>query len=232
MEKEIWKDILGYEGFYQISNMGRVRSLDRIIKRKDGGSFIKKGKVLIPSLTYFGYPIVVLYKNTKPKTHTVHKLMAISFLNHIPCGHKQVINHKDFNKLNNKLSNLEIISQRENTNKKHIKSSSNFTGVSFSKKNNCWISSIHIGSKRIYLGSCSTEKEASKLYEDALLAIEKREEINRKVRKKVSKYKYVTFQKKTNRWKAGHNYGDMKYIGYFNTELEAKEAVDNYLKNK
>jgi uncharacterized protein YlbG (UPF0298 family) len=232
MEQEIWKNVLGYEGLYQISNMGNIKSLDRVIQRKDGRNYIKKGRVLNFSLTSWGYKIAVLYKNTEQKTYLVHKLMAINFLNHVPCGHKKVVNHKDFNRLNNKLSNLEIVSQRENTNKKHLESSSKFTGVSFSKKTNSWTSSIHIEGEKVYLGSCKSEEEASELYEKALIALNKKEEIYRKVRKKVSTFKYVTFQKGADRWKAGHNYGDMKHLGYFNTELEAKEAVDNYLKNK
>lgn len=232
MEQEIWKDVLGYEGFYQISNMGSIRSLDRVSIGKNGVKYIRKGRVLKFGMTKFGYYIVVLHKNLNQRTFTVHKLMAINFLNHIPCGHKEVVNHKDFDRLNNKISNLEITSQRENTNKKHIKSSSKFVGVSFYKKSNLWISAIVKDGKRVYLGSFNSEKEASDFYENALLAIKNGKEINRKVREKVSGYKYVTFQKGVNKWKAGHNYGDMKHLGYFNTELEAKEAVDNFLKDK
>ena len=231
MEKEIWKDVLGYEGLYEISNMGNIRSLTRVVITKKGNKRVRQGKVLRFGLTR-GYKIVCLTNNKKARTFTVHKLMAINFLNHTPCGHKEVVNHKDFDRLNNKISNLELISQRENTNKKHIKSSSKFVGVTFSKKRNIWSSAIVKEGKRIYLGSSNSEEEASNLYENALLAIENGGEINRKVREKVSGYKYVTFQKGVNKWKAGHNYGDMKHLGYFNTELEAKEAVDNFLKNK
>lgn len=232
MEKEIWKDVLGYEGLYEISNMGNIRSLDRTIVTKRKNIRIKKGKILAPQKTTVGYYIVVLHKDLKQKSFAVHKLMAVNFLNHKPCGYKEVVNHKDFDKLNNKLSNLELVSQRENTNQKHLDSLSKFTGVSFSKERNCWVSHIYFGNKNIYLGSCSSEEEASELYENALLSIQNGEEISRKVRSKISSYKYVSFEKRTNKWKAGFNYGDMKHLGYFRTELEAKEAVDNYLKNK
>jgi hypothetical protein len=232
MEKEIWKDVLGYEGLYEVSNMGSVRSLDRITEGRNGKIYRKKGKILKLFLNGDGYRRVMLHKDFIQKTHTVHKLVAIAFLNHNPCGHKEVVNHKDFNRINNKVSNLEITSQRENTNKKHIKSSSKFVGVSFYKKSNLWISAIVKDGKRIYLGSFNSEKEASDFYENALLAIKNGKEINRKVRDKISSYKYVTFQKGVNKWRAGSNRGNMKYLGYFSTELEAKEAVDNYLKNK
>lgn len=232
MEKEIWKDVLGYEGLYEISNMGNIRSLDRTIVTKRKNIRIKKGKILTPTKTAVGYYVVVLHKDLKQKSFSVHKLMAITFLNHVPCGYKEVVNHKDFDKLNNKLSNLELVSQRENTNQKHLDSLSKFTGVTFSKERNCWVSRIHFGNKNVYLGSCSSEEEASELYENALLSIQNGEEISRKVRSKISSYKYVSFQKRINKWKAGFNYGNMKHLGYFNTELEAKEAVDNYLKNK
>ena len=173
-----------------------------------------------------------MHKNFKQKTNTIHKLVAIAFLDHKPCGYKEVVNHKDFDKSNNKASNLELISQRENTNRKHLESSSRFIGVTFCKKTKMWRSHITFGGKMTYLGACISEEEASELYKNALVSLNKGEEIFKKVRKKVSNFKYITFQKGVNKWKAGHNYKDMKYLGYFDTELEAKEAVDNYLKNK
>jgi hypothetical protein len=181
MEKEIWKDVLGYEGLYEVSNMGNIRSLDRVTEGRDGKIYLKKGRVLKFFANRNGYGIAVLHKDFIQKTHTVHKLVAMAFLNHTPCGHKEVVNHIDFNKLNNKLSNLEIVSQRENTNKKHLKSFSKFTGVSFCKKRNLWTSRITIGNKMMYLGSFNSEDEASKMYQNALISLDKGEKIITKV---------------------------------------------------
>lgn len=107
--QEIWKDIKDYEGLYQISNLGRVKSLPKI--RKANHDYISKEKYL-----KFGgkrYNIVVLYKNKKAKTFTVHKLVALHFIDNPE--NKSCVNHKDGNKLNNNVHNLEWCSISENT---------------------------------------------------------------------------------------------------------------------
>ena len=107
--KEIYKDIYGYEGLYQISSLGGVRSLDRKVHWKD--TFIKsEGVKLKPYLTGKGYLTVRLYKNKTKKDFVVHKLVAITFLNHKPNGMKIVVDHIDNNKLNNNVKNLQLIS--------------------------------------------------------------------------------------------------------------------------
>ena len=113
---EIWKDIIGYEGFYQVSNLGRVRSLTRCVhvsnsnkKRTFKGS-IKKGSYEIKN----GYQVVGLYKNGKSKRFFTHRLVALSFIPN-PDTFPQV-NHKDENKKNNHLDNLEWCDAKYNTN--------------------------------------------------------------------------------------------------------------------
>lgn len=92
---EIWKDVIGYEGIYEISSFGNIRSIDRITM-----SFKKqrqyKSKVLSQRLGKQGYFYVVLCKNGKQKTFNTHQLSAMSFLNHTPCGFKLVVNHINF----------------------------------------------------------------------------------------------------------------------------------------
>lgn len=100
MGKEIWKDIDDYEGFYQVSNLGRVRSLDNWIWNGTG-FFLKPGKVLIPRKTKTGYLRVQL----KGKDFYIHRLVATTFIDN-PLNFPQV-NHKDENKANNEVSNLE-----------------------------------------------------------------------------------------------------------------------------
>ena len=107
--KEIWKDIKGYEGLYQISDLGRVKSLERFVKNKNGLRLVKES--IKKTHIYQGYECVGIYKDNISKTFRVHALVANCFL-----GKKSgfVINHIDGVKTNNHLSNLEFITQNEN----------------------------------------------------------------------------------------------------------------------
>lgn len=100
-ENEVWKDIENYEGLYQVSNLGRVRSLDR----KDAQGHRLKGKVLSSGLNSRGYLIVILYRDGGTKNKTVHRLVASAFIPN-PDNLPQ-INHRDEDKTNNAVSNLE-----------------------------------------------------------------------------------------------------------------------------
>lgn len=107
---EIWKDIIGYEGLYQVSNLGRVRSLDRIIpKVTRWGTFTEhhhKGRVLKQHFDGLGhYLIVILRKDNESHTEQVHRLVGKAFLS---CDDYSIeINHKDGCRTNNTVSNLE-----------------------------------------------------------------------------------------------------------------------------
>lgn len=109
--EEKWKDIINYEGYYQISNFGNIRSLDRKIRFNKGYS-IKKGKMLNPILNKKGYYKVSLSKNQKEKRFFIHRLVAIHFIEN-PLSKEQV-NHKDGNKKNNRADNLEWCTNLEN----------------------------------------------------------------------------------------------------------------------
>ena len=162
---EIWKDIKGFEGIYQISDLGNVKGLNRIASdgRRVKGKILK---VLFNSST--GYYHVALCVNGKPKTRTIHTLVAESFLNHEPCGSELVVNHINFDKSNNNKNNLEIVTTRVNSNRKHLKSSSEYTGVIWYKPRNKWMASIRISGKIKYLGLFELEIEASNAYQKAL----------------------------------------------------------------
>lgn len=109
---EIWKDIAGYEGLYQVSNLGNVRSLGRW--RGNGkGVYFQEGQIIKPFKNKRGYQIVDLRKNGR-KNHYVHRLVAQSFIENpenLPC-----INHKDESKTNNRVDNLEWCSYVYNNN--------------------------------------------------------------------------------------------------------------------
>ena len=113
---EEWKDIPGYEGIYQVSNMGNVRSLDRKkIQMSRYGTPMEKlyrGELMTPTGNGTGYLIIGLAKDGKRKNYYVHRLVADAFIPN-PELYEQV-NHKDFDKQNNAAVNLEWISQVEN----------------------------------------------------------------------------------------------------------------------
>lgn len=140
---ESWCDIEGYEGCYQISNLGRVRSVDRTVKGNKC-IFAFKGKILSPKTHRAGYLVVCLCKNRKQKMYYIHRLVAEAFIPN-PDSLPQV-NHKDENKTNNRLDNLEWCSAKYNTNYatanerriKTLKQNPNFLkNVEKSKIRNC-----------------------------------------------------------------------------------------------
>lgn len=102
--KEIWKDIKNYEGLYQVSNFGEIKSLERKVKNRNG-YVMKKGKILKPSIVANGYLMVNLSKENKRKHFYVHKIVADTFINNE--NKLSVINHINGNKTNNRVDNLE-----------------------------------------------------------------------------------------------------------------------------
>jgi hypothetical protein len=108
---EIWKDIQGYEGLYQVSSLGKVKSIDRYVKHNSGSKMLIKSVVMHPSISC-GYKRISLCKEGKYKSFQVHRLLAIEFIPNPK--NKPCINHKDGIKLNNDLSNLEWNTYAEN----------------------------------------------------------------------------------------------------------------------
>ena len=114
MLTEVWKDIPEFRGSYQVSNMGRVRSLDRVVTCSDGSMRKYKGKVLklqVDKTT--GYEYLTLSNDGKRNTKKVHRLVLEVFKPHVNMSDLEV-NHMDGNKLNNHLTNLEWVTGRDN----------------------------------------------------------------------------------------------------------------------
>lgn len=148
---EIWKNIPDYEGLYQVSNLGNVK---RIYKTSNE-------KILKPTLHSNGYYVVTLKDKERQKVITIHKLVAICFLNHIPSGMNLVVDHINNNKLDNNVNNLRIVTQQENTHKVKFKTcTSKYNGVCFVKRANKWVCYKKINGKRKHLGYYNTETEA------------------------------------------------------------------------
>lgn len=112
--KEKWADIAGFEGYYQISNRGNVRSCERLLPAANGGTQKKRGQIIKPTTMPNGYLQVGLHKDGVHRCAYVHRLVAIAFLDN-PKGFTEV-NHKDENKANNQVDNLEWCSHYYNIN--------------------------------------------------------------------------------------------------------------------
>lgn len=114
MQEEIWKDVVGYEGLYQVSNKGRVKSAPRQLPLPTGALYKRKERMLTPYVCNNGYYVVLLRAYGKQKLATIHRLVAIAF---IPNPHNlPFINHKDENRLNNNVDNLEWCTPLYNAN--------------------------------------------------------------------------------------------------------------------
>lgn len=105
--EEVWKDIYGYEGLYQVSNLGRVKSF-----YARNGRLSNQSRTLKPKLDRYGYLKLTLCKNKNYKYVTIHRLVATSFIDNPE--NKSEVNHKDGNKLNNCVENLEWLTGLEN----------------------------------------------------------------------------------------------------------------------
>ena len=144
--EEIWKDIIDYEGTYQVSNFGNIKGYNGLRKPDNSN----------------GYSKLTLHLNSKKHKFYAHRLVAIHFIpnpNNLP-----QVNHKDGDKFNNHIDNLEWVSRIENMchAKKFIKKSSIYTGVYWSTGKSKWIAEIGINYKHIYIGRFDSEEDAYK----------------------------------------------------------------------
>lgn len=106
-----WKDIKDFEGMYQVSNIGAVRSLERLVNNKQGKRKVNGG-LLKPQLTHKGYLKVFLRKDNKSYPKVIHRLVAEAFVDNLE--NKPEINHIDGDKTNNRSTNLEWCTRQEN----------------------------------------------------------------------------------------------------------------------
>ena len=157
-QNEFWKDVVGYEGSYIISSLGRVKSLKRIIPRKTG-FHTKPEKHLRRYNNGNGYLTILLYNNLGNKRFYIHRLLLLCFKE----NSNLVVDHKNHIKSDNRLINLRYLTQRDNTsNRKYNKTP--FIGVYFCKRDNTYKAVIKLEGETYLLGSGSNPQELSDRY--------------------------------------------------------------------
>lgn len=170
--KEEWKDVVGYEGRYSVSSLGRVRSNSRTVWNGKGNHVLKER--IMKQCSPQGYPVVNLTMKNRQETRMVHHLIAESFLDHTMNGHKGLlIDHIDNNQLNNNLKNLQLVTARTNNSKDRKNKTSKYTGVSWCKTANKWRARIRVNNKYKSLGVFKDEYKAHLAYQTELTKINK-----------------------------------------------------------
>lgn len=149
---EQWKDVVGYETLYSVSDLGRLKSIRIGPNRKE--------KILRPGTNPDGYKTVVLYHLDYKKQFKLHRLVANSFLDN-PFN-LEMVNHKDEIKSNNYYKNLEWVTRRENGvhRYKNKNTTSKYCGVSWSKQAKKWVAMIRFNNETVYLGTYHDELDA------------------------------------------------------------------------
>lgn len=112
MKKIIWKFITGYEDYYEVSNTGKVRSVERLVNHVDGRKRLMKSRELKPRISYKGYLGIVLAKEGKNKGSNIHRIVALTFIPNPE--NKLFVNHKNGIKTDNSVGNLEWCTMEEN----------------------------------------------------------------------------------------------------------------------
>ena len=156
---EVFKDVPNYEGIYQVSNFGNVKSLKW-----------NKEKIMKQGISS-RYLAVNLRKENISKTFRIHVLVAMAFLDFKPNKQVLTIDHKNGVRTDNRLENLQIVTQRENIQNYH-KSRKGQIGADWREQTKNWRSQIYINKRIVHLGLFEEEKDALKAYEIANKEIE------------------------------------------------------------
>lgn len=150
---EMWDDIEGYLGMYEVSSNGRVRNM-------------RTARVLKPSVDPLGYRRVTLFRDCIGKTHKVHRLVANVFVSNP--GNKSKVDHIDGDPSNNSIMNLRYATTAENcrNRRKAVNTSSRCKGVCWDRKANKWRAYIRIGGRLMHIGCFIDEVAAARAYDE------------------------------------------------------------------
>jgi isocitrate/isopropylmalate dehydrogenase len=182
-ELEIWKDIPDWEGFYQVSNYGRVRSVTRFAPHRKTGFAKRKGVLLKITIDKLGYCKACVTKNNNSKQISVHRAMMSAFIG-VSDLH---IDHLNGIKSDNRLENLEYVTNRENTSRYYQSKGKELpTGVT--KRRNNYMAKIVVGGKTWQLGTYRLIQEASDIYQAALADTENIEKYVPKKKTRIRSY--------------------------------------------
>jgi len=160
---EVWKDVVGYEGLYQVSNKGRVKSLERTVQNNSGLQLLDE-RIMKYYYSPRGYVFLILRKDNKSSNKYIHRLVAEAFIGNTDLQ----VNHINGIKQDNSLENLEFVSNRENNSHRYHKEG-HLTGAHFNKTANKWQSAIKINKKNISLGYFDSQEEAHNAYKKACI---------------------------------------------------------------
>lgn len=232
MEIEEWRPIKDFEGLYEVSNLGQVKSLDRVVIDRLGRKLPFKGKILIPA-NVVGYSQVMLTNQDFKKYKKVHRLVAEAFLEN-PLEYDQV-NHKDSIKSNNHVSNLEWCNGRQNCTHK-VENSGKTLPVGITLFRGKFVATLTIKQEIYHLGTFKEQKEAEITYKKHLSSFLKSGIIPKKgvERERYCSYKGVYFSQSTGKYYSQCSIKGDKYSSkMFCTEDEAFEhlcAAKDYYK--
>lgn len=216
---EIWKDVPNYEGYYQASNLGRIRGVDRVIINSLGRKKTIKGKIIIPIIGKDGYLKLNLGRNGSKKTFRVHRLVMMAFYGESDL----VVDHINRNITDNRLENLRYCTVRENNtfDSPNKKKTSKYTGV-HKLREGIWGATIHINKISYYLGASEYEEEMARLYNKALYTYETFGVVPERKSDNIVKptsCKIKDCHKKGKKHRLGHVYFPKGYCRYHYTKI-------------
>lgn len=167
-----YEDVKGYEGLYYVTETGEVYAYTRLMMSSANKAWLVL-EHKIKQAKKNGYLMVTLYKMGKAKMHYVHRIVADAFIGNTK--NLPMVNHKDLDRANNNVGNLEYCTARYNNAysvlaKTH---SSKYLGVTWDKSRKKWTAQYQVGKKKIFLGRFNTQEEAHEKYEQAMGEYEK-----------------------------------------------------------
>ena len=165
MIKEVWKTVQGYNQF-EASNLGNIRTKNRVVQRKNGRPLTVKGKTLTKHINRWGYEMVKYSSDGKSRLYLVHRLVYLAFYGEIPSGF--VVDHINNKRSDNRIDNLQAITNAENLSKDRWRSRKHNLPTGVNKNiDGGYVAEFYAGNKRYYLGVYSTADSAGEAYRKA-----------------------------------------------------------------